>query len=198
VKVLIIDNFDSFTYNLVQLVKESETCSFDVIRADQLHLDTPAHFDGIIISPGPGVPSDIPILKKIILHYQKEKSILGICLGHQAITEAYGGCIKNMPKVFHGIKQKIFVIESSDYLFMNVPDVFYGGLYHSWESDAANFPEVLKVTAVSENQVIMALLHREYDIRAVQFHPESYMTEYGKRIIDNWTDHLSRKKKETI
>lgn len=193
VKVLIIDNFDSFTYNLVQIVKELKGCTFNVVNTDQLYLETPADYDGIIISPGPGVPSETPVLKKIIRHYEKEKSILGICLGHQAITEAFGGYLNNMHKVFHGVKQKIIVTDPSDYLFRNVPGVFYGGLYHSWEAERLSFPPVLKITAISEHQIIMAFSHKQFDIRGVQFHPESYITEPGRLIINNWLEHLKLK-----
>jgi len=198
VKVLIIDNFDSFTYNLVQIVKESKGCTFNVVQTDQLSFETPAGYDGIIISPGPGVPSETPLLKKIIRHYENGKSILGICLGHQAITEAYGGQLNNLRMVFHGVKQKIVVTEPSDYLFRNVPETFYGGLYHSWEAERLSFPAVLKITAISEHQIIMAFSHKQFDVRGVQFHPESYMTEHGKLIINNWLEHLRLKQMQFI
>ena len=194
VKVLIIDNFDSFTYNLVQLVKESKLCTFDVVQTDQLSIEIPSEYDGIIISPGPGVPSDTPVLDRIIRYYEKEKSILGICLGHQAITESYGGQLNNMQNVFHGVKHKIFVTDKSDYLFKNVPEIFFVGLYHSWESESHSFPDTLKITAISDNQIIMALSHKKYDIKGVQFHPESYMTEFGRLIITNWLENLALKK----
>lgn len=192
-KVLIIDNFDSYTYNLVQLIKESGYCTHEVIKTDKINMDTPEEFDGILISPGPGTPSETPILEKVIRCYEKEKSILGICLGHQAIAESYGGHLYNMEKVFHGIKESIIVTDPSETLFKNIPDEFHGGLYHSWAVEKDTLPQNLKITAVSSHGVVMALAHKYYDVKGIQFHPESYMTGFGRTILYNWLDHLDSK-----
>lgn len=174
---------------------ESGLCDYEVIQIDSVSIKAPESFSGILISPGPGIPSDTPVLKEIIRFFEKDKSILGVCLGHQAITDAYGGALHNMNEVYHGYKEEICVTDKSDYLFSEVPDVFYGGLYHSWEADKKSLPDELKITAMSRHEVIMALSHRHFDVKGVQFHPESYMTEFGKQIILNWLNHLLNKNK---
>lgn len=183
--VLIIDNNDSFTYNLVQVIRESGLCKFTVLLCKDIVLDEIAVYDKILISPGAGVPSDYPILRQIILRYKSEKSILGVCLGHQAIAEACGMKLFNMGQVYHGIRSKILLTKDSGYLYEGIPRQFYAGLYHSW-AVSSNESDIFKVTAKSSDGIIMGLAHIGYDIQGVQFHPESYMTEYGEIIITNW------------
>lgn len=183
--VLILDNYDSFTYNLVQLVEENGAIPV-VIKNDRINLELVAAYDKILFSPGAGIPTEFPIMKQIVEQYRNSKSILGICLGHQAIAEAYGGKLFNMPEVLHGKKHKIIITDRNDYLFDGLPESFEVGLYHSWAVDRQFLPEIIKVTAISSNGTIMALSHVTDDVKGIQFHPESYMTEYGKRIIKNW------------
>ncbi len=190
--VLIIDNFDSFTYNLVQLVREKGCCKPDIIKNDELDIEQVERYDGIIFSPGSGIPQEVPLMSQIVLQYQESKSILGICLGHQAIAETYHAKLFNMKKVVHGIRQKVQVIDKEDYLFHNIPKQFTAGLYHSWAVDKEDFPETLKITAISTNNTIMALSHRVFDVKGIQFHPESYMTEYGAQMIKNWLEYLRK------
>jgi anthranilate synthase component 2 len=184
-RILILDNYDSFTYNLLQLVEESGGEAV-VIKNDQLDIDAVADYDKVLFSPGAGIPSDVPVMKEIVLRYGHSKSILGICLGHQAIAEAYGGHLYNMPVVMHGKKQLIHLQDQTDYLFNGLPERFEVGLYHSWAVDVEGLPKLLKITAMSENGVPMALSHITDDVKGIQFHPESYMTGYGKKIIGNW------------
>ena len=183
--ILILDNYDSFTFNLVQLVEENDAIPV-VIKNDHISLEAVASYDKILFSPGAGIPSEIPIMKQIVEQYRHSKSILGICLGHQAIAEAYGGKLFNMPEVLHGKKHKITITDHNDYLFKGLPETFDVGLYHSWAVDRQNLPESIKITAISSNGTIMALSHTTDDVKGIQFHPESYMTKYGKKIINNW------------
>jgi anthranilate synthase/aminodeoxychorismate synthase-like glutamine amidotransferase len=187
--ILIIDNYDSFTYNIVQIIKEHSKIRYTVIRNDEAETDNIKIFDKILFSPGPGVPSKDSIMKKIISEWGDSKSILGICLGHQVIAESFGASLINLPQVYHGINEKIRLLDYEDYLFDEVPDNFIAGLYHSWAINPQKFPECLKVTTESENKIIMGIAHRQYDIRGVQFHPESYMTAYGRKILENWIVH---------
>ncbi|MFA4852849.1 MAG: aminodeoxychorismate/anthranilate synthase component II [Bacteroidales bacterium] len=185
-KVLIIDNHDSFTYNLVQLVEQSGLCEVDIVKNNITEYDY-SGFDKILFSPGPGIPSEEKgLMKSLIAKYSGTKSILGICLGHQAIAEFYGGKIVNLNQPFHGIKEKIRITESTEYLFSGLPNIINGGLYHSWSVGYENFPECLNITAISESGIIMAVSHKTSDIKGLQFHPESIMTESGKDIITNW------------
>jgi anthranilate synthase component II len=185
-KLLIIDNYDSFTFNLVQIIEEFEVCNFSVVKNDKILLKEVEDYDKILFSPGPGVPSETYSMRSILEKYHRTKSILGICLGHQAIAEFFGAGLYNMDDVYHGIKQKIFITDKYDYLFQHLPGEIYAGLYHSWAVSDKNFPRCLKVTAISPDKIIMAFSHLQYDIKGVQFHPESIMTEYGSRIILNW------------
>ena len=184
-RILILDNYDSFTYNLVQLIEESNASPI-VIKNDQITIEAVADYDKILFSPGAGIPSEIPIMKQIVDGYGQSKSILGICLGHQAIAEAYGGKLFNMPEVLHGKKHRIRISSPSDILFKGIPETFEVGLYHSWAVDKQFLPETIKITALSSTGIIMALSHVVNDVKGIQFHPESYMTEYGKAIIENW------------
>ena len=185
-KILIIDNYDSFTYNLAQIIEESTLCDFTIKQIDKINTDEVDKYDKIMFSPGPGLPSENILMYEIIDRYKKSKSILGVCLGHQAIAEYFGGTLYNLKKVYHGIKQRIEIIDKDDYLFNNIPNEFYVGLYHSWTVLPDNFPDCLKLTAISSDNIIMALSHKIFDIKGIQFHPESIMTDYGKQLINNW------------
>lgn len=190
-KLLVVDNYDSFTYNLVQLVVQSSLCLYEVKKSDAIDINSVAGFDKIIFSPGAGVPAENPVMFEIIKKFSSTKSILGICLGFQAVAEAFGAELIKMDRVTHGIKKNITVVESTEYLFKDVPQNFSAGLYHSWCVSEKIFPDELKITAVSNDEIIMALAHKRYDVRGVQFHPESIMTGFGKKIINNWLSHIS-------
>ena len=184
-KLLILDNYDSFTYNLVQLVDQHGGWNYEVIKNDKMRLDEVAQYQKILFSPGPGLPEDAGIMPEIIHSFAATKSILGICLGHHAIAEAFGGSLYNYSRPDHGIQRKVRIVEP-DILFHNLPDSFNVGLYHSWAVQRDHFPQDLQITALSDKGVIMALRHRSYDVRSVQFHPESIMTDYGRDMIWNW------------
>lgn len=185
-KVLLIDNNDSFTFNLVQLLEESGLCSFQVVPYQEIHkMDIPA-FDKILISPGPGVPSELPLLSDIILRYASTKNILGICLGFQAIVEAFGGRLMNLQDVRHGQRVQVYYENEMDTLFQHLENPFTAGLYHSWAADPLSVPTCLKVTARDPEGIIMAVKHMEYQVTGLQFHPESFMTSDGIRLIKNW------------
>ena len=185
-RLLIIDNYDSFTYNLAQIVETLPDISCRVMKSDLVSLEIADEFDKILFSPGPGLPTDFPIMKMIVQTFGHTKSILGICLGHQAIVEAFGGKLVNMPEVCHGMRETITVTDTSDYLFGHIPAQFTGGLYHSWMVNSHSLPDCLTVTAMSDKNIIMAISHKGYDVKGIQFHPESYMTEYGTQILKNW------------
>ncbi|MCM1337344.1 MAG: aminodeoxychorismate/anthranilate synthase component II [Candidatus Amulumruptor caecigallinarius] len=186
-KLLIIDNYDSFTYNIVHAVRQLGVTP-TVKRNDELSLDEVAGYDKIIISPGPGIPSEAGLVPKILARYASEKPLLGICLGHQAIGEHFGAKLRNLTQVYHGIKSTV-TVTAPDYLFDGLGESFDVGRYHSWVVDGKELPESLEVTAVSTDGEIMALRHRIFDVRGVQFHPESILTPDGMRIISNWINH---------
>jgi len=188
--LLIIDNFDSFTFNLVQLVEECGVHEYEVIRSDHLDPEQADRFTGILISPGPGLPDDFPGMCEVIRRFGPNKRILGICLGHQAIAEVYGGRLINLREVNHGVTTGMKILHADEKLFDGVPDGEQVGLYHSWVVDPSDLPGCLEVTAESEEGNILALRHQEYDVRGVQFHPESIMTTAGKRIMNNWLKYL--------
>ncbi len=190
-KLLIIDNYDSFTHNLVQMIEELGMSNYQVITHDQVNINEVDKFNKILITPGPGLPEDHPMLEKVIRQYSSTKSILGVCLGHQAIAKAFGGELFKQDNVSHGITKKIVIKDLSDYLFTNVHAEVDVGLYHSWAVSESNFPNALKVIAVSEDGVIMALSHRQNDVKGVQFHPESIMTPVGSQILRNWLENNS-------
>lgn len=183
-KVLVIDNYDSFTFNLVHYIQ-----SFDydvtVYRNDRFDLQDVEQFDKIVLSPGPGIPDEAGLLKEVIRRFAAEKSILGICLGLQAIGEVFGGTLHNLDKVFHGVATRAKVVVDDEKLFEGLEKEFMVGRYHSWVLQN-NVPDFLEVTAVDDENQIMALRHKTYDLRAVQFHPESVLTPNGKTIIGNW------------
>lgn len=192
-KIVIIDNYDSFTYNLSHLVKELEA-EVTVLRNDAFQLNELEAFDKIILSPGPGIPSEAGLLLEVIRTYAGKKPILGVCLGEQAIGEAFGGKLTNLSEVFHGIQTPISIKKRQsesketemDYIFNGLPDEILVGRYHSWVVDTDGFPECLDITAVSREGFIMALKHKEYDIHGIQFHPESVLTPDGKIMIANF------------
>ena len=184
-RILIVDNYDSFTYNLYHLIKGLGYLNIEVLRNDRLSLDDIVHFDKIILSPGPGIPSEAGLLCDIIRRYASEKSMLGVCLGHQAIAEVFGAQLKNLKEVFHGVATPVRIV-CPDLLFKGLPDTFEVGRYHSWIVNSQEFPASLEVTAEDETGSIMALRHREYDVRGIQFHPESVLTPCGSIILGNW------------
>ncbi|MEO7213287.1 aminodeoxychorismate/anthranilate synthase component II [Mucilaginibacter sp.] len=184
-KILIIDNYDSFTYNLVHLVNELGL-ECDVWRNDQFKIEDVDAYSHIILSPGPGIPSEAGLLLPVIEKYAPTKSIFGVCLGQQAIAEVFGGKLYNLPQPMHGIATPIKVTDNGEQLFKGLPQSFKVGRYHSWVVEK-DLPEVLTVTAIDEaDDSVMALRHKEYDVRGVQFHPESVLTEYGKEMMENW------------
>ncbi len=184
-KILIFDNYDSFTYNLLHLVEQLGYSDVEVHRNDTLPLDEVERFDKIILSPGPGIPSEAGDLLPLIRGYAPHQSILGVCLGHQAIGEAFGAKLENLSEVYHGVQSSIRLTQP-DTLFEGFGSVMEVGRYHSWVVGRDALPEVLEVTALSEEGQIMALRHREYDLRGVQFHPESILTQDGERILSNF------------
>lgn len=185
-KILVFDNYDSFTYNLVHAIESISGEKVEVHRNDKIALQEINRFDKIVLSPGPGVPEEAGILKEVIREYAGKKSILGVCLGHQAIGEVFGGTLVNLDRVFHGIATDINLEVKDEPLFKDLPKKFQGGRYHSWIVDRASLPECFEITASEENGQIMAMRHKQFDLRGVQFHPESVLTEHGLQIIGNW------------
>jgi anthranilate synthase component 2 len=185
-KILIIDNYDSFTYNLVHLINEIGL-QCEVWRNDKFNLDDVDAFSHIILSPGPGIPSEAGLLLDVIARYAPTKSIFGVCLGQQAIAEVFGGQLYNLSRPMHGIATPIKVTDADEKLFTGLPESFKVGRYHSWVVDQKGLPDVLTVTAIDEqDNSIMALRHKHYDVRGVQFHPESVLTEHGRQLMQNW------------
>lgn len=185
-KILIVDNYDSFTYNLVQIVRdiarEREDISFEVLRNNKFNIDDCAEFDKFILSPGPGIPSEAGLLMPLIARFASTKSILGVCLGHQAIGEVSGGSLINLTKVYHGVATEVLRVKAH-HILNSLPEKFMAGRYHSWAVDSSTLPEELEVTAVDDKQGIMAMRHKTYDLHGVQFHPESILTPLGASII---------------
>ncbi len=187
-KILVIDNYDSFVYNLVHYL-EDLGCEVIVKRNDQLTLDEVAAFDKILLSPGPGIPDEAGLLKQIIEKYGASKSIFGVCLGQQAIGEVYGGTLRNLDKVYHGVATAVETVVDHTTIFKGLEKSFDVGRYHSWVVAKENFPDVLEITAIDENGQVMALRHKEYDVRGVQFHPESVLTPDGMKMLENWVNN---------
>ena len=195
-KILVFDNYDSFTYNLVHLVEKITHQKVDVYRNDKLPLEKVKEYDKIILSPGPGIPEEAGLLLSLIKEYASTKSILGVCLGHQAIGQAFGGKLVNLTTVYHGVATPIRVVNgqwsmvneenSRSNLFEGIPEKFEAGRYHSWIVSEEDFPGELEITARDENNFIMALQHKKYDVQGVQFHPESVLTPKGEDIMKNW------------
>ena len=183
-KILVIDNYDSFTYNLVHYLEDLD-CDVTVIRNDKLTLDDVKPFDKIVLSPGPGIPDEAGLLKSIIETYAPTKSILGVCLGQQAIGEVFGGSLINLDTVYHGVATQVTITAEDESLFDGLDKTIEVGRYHSWVVDT-DLPEVLEATSFDENGQIMSLRHKAYDVKGVQFHPESVLTPDGKAILKNW------------
>ncbi|MBO5251167.1 MAG: aminodeoxychorismate/anthranilate synthase component II [Bacteroidaceae bacterium] len=183
-KTVIIDNYDSFTYNLSHLVKEAGA-EVTVLRNDQFELADLQVFDKIILSPGPGIPSEAGLLLEVIREYAGKKPILGVCLGEQAIGEVFGGKLINLSEVFHGVQTPI-TITGKDSLFEGLPETVNVGRYHSWVVASEGLPDCLEITAISKEGYIMALRHKTYDVHGIQFHPESVLTPDGKKMIENF------------
>ena len=184
-KIVVIDNYDSFTYNLVHILKELNV-DVTVVRNNQFEIDDISKFDKILISPGPGIPSEAGLTKEVIYTYAGKKPILGICLGHQAIAECFGGELINLTEVYHGFGTNISLKE--DYLFNNCPSETKVGRYHSWVVDP-ELPTTLELLATDEKNMVMALKHKEFDVRGIQFHPESVLTPEGFKMIKNWVEN---------
>ena len=192
-RILVFDNYDSFTYNLVHLVEKITNEKVDVYRNDEISLEDVNRYDKIILSPGPGIPSEAGLLLPLIKRYAATKSILGVCLGHQAIGEAFGGTLTNLSKVYHGVATPISIKHGVSHpigvthpVLSNLPDAIEVGRYHSWIISNDNFPAELEITATDENGYIMALQHKTYDVQGVQFHPESVLTPDGETMLRNW------------
>jgi anthranilate synthase component 2 len=188
-KIFVLDNYDSFTYNLVEAIREITGGPVTVKRNDQFELAELEAYDKIILSPGPGVPDEAGLLKASIENYKSTKSILGICLGMQAIAEVFGADLYNLEAVYHGISTPIHITDPEDRLFRGLNQVFNGGRYHSWAVDKASIPASLRITAVDDQGVIMAISHNVLDVKGLQFHPESIMTSVGNTILKNWLNN---------
>jgi anthranilate synthase component 2 len=188
-KILVIDNYDSFTYNLVHYIEKLTGTVPSVFRNDEITLDEVNSYEKILLSPGPGVPVDAGICRDLIKLYAPTKSILGICLGHQAIGEAFGGSILNLSTVYHGVGTPVMITDPSDPLFRNIPSSIIGGRYHSWVVSDYDLPECFNITCKDETGIIMGISHKVYDVRGLQFHPESVLTEHGIDIISNWINY---------
>jgi anthranilate synthase component 2 len=184
-KILVLDNYDSFTYNLVHIVR-ALGYALDIYRNDKIALEDVKNYDKIMLSPGPGIPDEAGIMKKVISTYGPTKSILGVCLGHQGIGEVYGAKLFNIPKVLHGVTSITEVKDNEEYLFKGIPKTFQATHYHSWAVVPESINGELKITAVNNEGLVMALAHKKYDVRGVQFHPESIMTPEGPKMIENW------------
>lgn len=183
-KILVLDNYDSFTYNLVHIIR-ANGFPLDIVRNDKIQLEEIKKYDKILLSPGPGIPDEAGIMKKLIHEYGPSKSILGICLGHQGIAEVYGASLYNIPRVLHGVTS-VAEVKVNDYLFKDVSEKFQATHYHSWAVLPESIPSDLIITAVNNEGVIMGLSHVRYDVRGLQFHPESIMTPEGPKMIKNW------------
>ncbi|MDO6736866.1 aminodeoxychorismate/anthranilate synthase component II [Wenyingzhuangia sp. 2_MG-2023] len=191
-KILIIDNYDSFTYNLVHMVEEITGETPDVFRNDEIPLEVVGEYDLIMLSPGPGIPDEAGILKEVIAEYAGKKPIFGVCLGLQAITEVFGGKIMNMDNVFHGVATEMEVIDENAIIFKHLPKLFTAARYHSWIADVNTMPKELKITCVDEEGGVMAIQHKEFNISAVQFHPESILTPDGESMVREFIENAKR------
>ena len=187
-KILVIDNYDSFTYNLVHYLEKLTGDTPAVFRNDEIAVEQVNEYDRILISPGPGVPVDAGICIDLIRKYSPTKSILGICLGHQAIGEAFGGRLLNLSNVFHGVATPVNIYPGNERLFRNLPSSIMAGRYHSWVLSGEQLPRCFEVTCSDDTGIIMGISHKEYDVRGLQFHPESVLTEHGMEILANWLD----------
>lgn len=189
-KIAVIDNYDSFTYNLVHAIRQISGLPVDVFRNDEVDLYRLKEYDKIVLSPGPGLPSEAGMLSEIINRFASSKSLLGICLGHQAIGEVFGGRLINMQKVVHGMATPIRLTGIKTSLFSGLPGTFDAGRYHSWIVERDNLPDCLEITSLDEQGNIMSLKHNEFDVEGLQFHPESVLTPLGDKIIENWLKRI--------
>lgn len=185
-KILILDNYDSFTYNIVHLLRELGVVDLKVVRNDQLPVEKAADYDKILLSPGPGIPFEAGNMPELVKRYAASKSILGVCLGHQCIGEVFGAKLINMDHPAHGIATDISIVKPEEKIFRGLPATFKAGRYHSWLVAKDNLPECLEITAADAAGQLMALTHKEFDVRGIQFHPESVLTEHGRKILQNW------------
>jgi anthranilate synthase component 2 len=188
-KILLLDNYDSFTFNLLHLVEQFDGVEVDVFRNDEITVDEAGRYDRFVVSPGPGLPDEAGITKKLIERFYTVKPILGVCLGMQAMTEVCGGRLFNLTRVFHGVAEETFITDANEALFKGINSPFKCGRYHSWGADAESLPSALRITAIDRYKNIMALTHENQLLRGVQFHPESILTEFGKTLISNWLLH---------
>ncbi|MFA5817251.1 MAG: aminodeoxychorismate/anthranilate synthase component II [Bacteroidales bacterium] len=187
-KILLLDNYDSFTYNIAHYLRELTGNEIPVIRNDQIGVDEVEAYDAIVLSPGPGLPADAGIMHDVIRKFAPTKKILGICLGMQAIGEVFGGTLLNLPSVYHGVATTATILTPDEILFKGLPEKIEVGRYHSWVVDEKTLPPSLEITAIDESGRIMALRHKQFDVRGVQFHPESVLTPSGKVMISNWLE----------
>ena len=187
-KIVVFDNYDSFTYNLVQMIEQIVDDKVDVVRNDQVTLENLEQYDKIVLSPGPGIPEEAGILLEVIKKYSPTKSIFGVCLGQQAIAEAFGGSLINLSEIYHGVATEATQVQEH-LLFNDLPKNLEVGRYHSWAVNKEDFPEELEITSVDEKGMIMSLKHKTYDVHAVQYHPESILTPNGKKIIENFINN---------
>lgn len=186
--ILVIDNYDSFTYNLVYYIEKITGEKTDVYRNDEIAIDEVDRYDKILLSPGPGIPNEAGICLDLIRRYASTKSIIGICLGHQAIAEAFGGRLLNLSQVHHGVKSQVTILDSREPLFSGIPAILEAGRYHSWVVERDSLPSCFNITCEDPEGIIMGISHKQYDVRGLQFHPESVLTEYGMDIMRNWID----------
>ncbi|PWA04331.1 anthranilate synthase component II [Flavobacterium psychrotolerans] len=196
-KILVIDNYDSFTYNLVHYL-EDLNCEVTVYRNDEFDIDEVKNFDKILLSPGPGIPDEAGLLKEVIQTYSPTKSILGVCLGQQAIGEVFGGSLINLEKVYHGVATNVNILVGDEKLFEGLEKQIEVGRYHSWVINPEGFPETLEITSLDENGQIMSIRHKKFDVRGVQFHPESVLTPDGKKMLENWVKSSPTPPKEGL
>lgn len=189
-KILILDNYGSFTYNLAQIVKKNTDRKIDIIENDAILITEVEEYCGIIISPGPGLPCDAGVTLDLIKTYHTSKKILGICLGHQAIAQYFNAQVVNLQNIFHGICSKIDIKQNNYYIFKNIPSKIFAGRYHSWAVSNQYFPEELEIIATDKEGLVMGIKHKIFDIYGLQFHPESIMTKYGEQMVKNWLDEL--------
>ncbi|MCG8699516.1 MAG: aminodeoxychorismate/anthranilate synthase component II [Bacteroidales bacterium] len=185
-KIIVIDNYDSFTYNLVHYLREITGQEIDVFRNDEISIEEVGNYDKILLSPGPGIPIESGICLDVIKTYAASKSIMGVCLGHQSIGEAFGSKLTNLDTVYHGVETPVRIIEKEDPLFKDIPGRIQVGRYHSWVVDKEGLSDDLVITSEDDNGMIMGLSHKSYDVRGVQFHPESVLTQEGMQIMKNW------------
>jgi anthranilate synthase component 2 len=185
-KIAILDNYDSFTYNLVHAIEKILRQKIDVFRNDQVPVSLFEKYDKIVLSPGPGIPDEAGILKALINEMSPKKSILGVCLGHQAIGEVFGAKLINLDKVYHGVATTIIQAVTDEKMFDDIPETFEAGRYHSWLVSRDILPACLEVTSIDKQGQIMGIRHKVYDVRGVQFHPESILTPFGEKMIENW------------